>query len=474
MFDRIDDTIVAVSSPPGFGVRGILRISGPQAFHLASEVFAGEDHEALHLKAGHGRYLGRLRVDRHGSVPAEACTFRAPSSYTRQDVVELHTIGSPAVLAIVLDQLVHAGARLAEPGEFTARAFFSGAMDLTRVEGVAAMIHAANDAQLRASEALLHGALSRRTLVLRERLVDLLSMIEAQIDFAEEPIEFVSADETSRTIRDIERQLHELSDDAPSVERLATLPEVLIVGLPNAGKSTLFNRLSGTNRAIQSALPRTTRDVLRCPATLPAGEIMLCDSAGIASLAGQAVSHAEVHLDDQAEQRVRRAIARADLILVVIDVSDEPVSALSALAPRLPRGSILLVVNKIDKPGSLDTVPALRAHLAGRAAVFISGLTGKGVDELRESVGRTLFASATSRSAGELALSQRQRAAITDALAALARAGALCRGKDAFSSQAEILALELREAVSALSSLTGDVTTEELLGRVFSRFCIGK
>jgi len=474
MFDQLDDTIVAISSPPGMSLRGIIRLSGPCAFALAAEVFDGVSAELLAEAPGHRCIPGRIIVDEFASVPAEAYTFRAPASYTRQDVVELHMIGSPPLLSMVLERLTEQGARPAEPGEFTARAFFHGAMDLTRVEGVAAIIHAHNDSQLRASEALLHGRLSKLSTELRERLADLLALIEAEIDFTEEPIDFVSAAQAVETIGRVMEELKVLLDNSPSVERLDVLPQVILAGQPNAGKSTLFNRLTGMDRAIQSATAGTTRDVISAPMSVPGGEIMLLDSAGLIDMCASPI-------DDQlsdpamlAESRSRRFLASADLILLVVDISCEPEQVIVTLFPQLPNVPVRIIANKTD------LVSQEQLHeFAGKISrhdgiVFTSAISDCGIDVIKDEISHLLFSQMPSHGADLLALSNRQRRSLNDAYDSLGRAHDICDQSSDISEHAELLALELRGAINALSLLVGEVTTDDLLGRIFSQFCIGK
>jgi len=470
MFDRLDETIVAISSPPGCGIRGIVRLSGPLAFDCAASVFIS-DHGIDLLKAGgHERHMGRVRLTADAWLPAEAYTFRAPASYTRQDLVELHVPGSPPVLAMLLDQLLQAGARPAEPGEFTARAFYAGAIDLTGVEAVAAVIHAQTDAQLRASERLLHGALSRRTRGLREELADLLALIEAEIDFVEEPIEFVAPAQVLETVSRVADQLARLLNDSESVERLEVLPRIALVGLPNAGKSTLFNRLTGMDRAIQSSVAGTTRDVITAPLTLPGGEVIVCDTAGFIQASGN-VHSGDDHpqLTAAIESITARAMADAELILVVIDATDAPARVLSEISDRLAGRRYDVVLNKTD---------ALREPLpviAGHQPVYVSAATGAGLDELRVRMSEILFKHAEKHGSELISLTQRHRDALQEAREALLRAASLFESSTDHSvPPAELLALEIRHAMHALSLLLGEVTTEDLLGRIFSRFCIGK
>ncbi len=474
MFHELHDTIVAVSSPAGVGVRGIIRLSGPDAFKLTAGVFTCDDGRSATEVPGHRRVSGRLWMEPSASVPAELYAFRAPASYTRQDVVELHTIGAPGVLAAVLERLTAAGARAAEPGEFTARAFFSGAMDLTRVEGVAAIISARNDSQLRASEALLHGRLSRRSNELRERLVDLLSLLEAEIDFSEEAVEFVSPRQVVEVVTRVSEELASLIHNAPSIEHLEKLPEVMLIGRPNAGKSTLLNCLTGMDRAIQSATAGTTRDVLSAPLSVPGGEVMLLDAAGLIVEAEQTTAAKRPHPDVQAQAAARRSMSQADVILLVVDLSDAPLEAIEWLRRILPARPTFIVLNKADL-----VPPAVSDHLCSQLKGptplhVVSAHTGQGVDSLCDHIGKVIFTSAESHVSDVLTLSDRQRQSLRSACDALRRARAVCAESVDIMSVVELISLEIRDAINALSLLVGEVATEELLGRIFSRFCIGK
>lgn len=474
MLDRPNDTIVAVSSPPGTSVRGLVRLSGPQAIDLADKVFEGSQGERLNQTAGHRRVAGRIRLDDAGRLPAEAYLFRAPASYTRQDIVELHTIGSAPVLAAVCQQLTSRGARYAEPGEFTARAYFNGAMDLTRVEGVAAIIHARTDSQLRASEALLHGELSRRSEAVRERLVDLLALIEAQIDFADEPVELISRSAIIAALDQMIANLDRLLRESPSIEWLDTLPEVLILGRPNAGKSTLFNRLTGMDRAIQSAVAGTTRDVIAAPMRIGELEVILIDSAGMIGGNEQEDVDADNHPDSLARQATRRAISSADMILLVVEAAAPFDWTSDPLVAKLSDRPVCVVASKLDTvadgrpPLWKDSVPSTHP------VVTVSAHTGQGIDTLRSTIQQRVFSDVKPHATELLALSGRQRSALRDAREALMRARATCGTHDAHHDHGELLALDVRGAVHALSLLTGELATDELLGRIFARFCIGK
>ncbi|GMV97642.1 MAG: 50S ribosome-binding GTPase [Phycisphaerae bacterium] len=468
MFDRLDDTIVAVSSPPGAGGRGIIRLSGPTAAPIAHTVFTSDSGPSLLEVPGHRRLWGRVRIDERSSVPAEAYVFRAPASYTRQNIVELHTVGSPAVLAMIVDALVAAGARPAEAGEFTARAFFHGALDLTEVEGVAAMIAAANDSQLRASEALLHGRLSRRSIELRDQLADLLALLEADIDFVEEPIEFVTAGQVREALGRIVAALDALLSAAPDLERLEALPRVLLVGRPNAGKSTLFNRLTGLERAIPSAQAGTTRDVISAPLSVPGGEASLLDCAGVDSPL-DAGEPSAADPDALARRAALRALGAADLVLLVVDATADPNGALESFRDLRVGRATITVLNKIDAL----TAP-IPDFFSRRDVAEVSARTGAGLDALRGRIGQALFGAAAPSGQELPALSHRQRAGLDEARAAAARALEMCENARELKGFVELLAVEVRAAMNALSLLSGQIATEELLARIFARFCIGK
>ncbi len=477
MFDRRDDTIIAISSPPGVATRGILRLSGRGALDIASSAFHASGTPPLSEVAGQTVCHGEVRIDPDDaatSVPAKAFVFRGPRSYTREDVVELHVPGAAPVTASLLDQCMEAGARQAEPGEFTARAYFAGTLDLARVEGVAAVIHARSDAQLRASEALLQGRLSRKTHAMREELADLLALLEAEIDFVEEPIDFIAPDRVISVVNRVSRRLEEMIRHTPSVEKLEALPEVFLVGLPNAGKSTLLNRLTGVNRAIASAMAGTTRDVIRAPVTLASGEILLCDTAGVESTDESEYEDTTIRTPErEAQSQTRRGLARADLILVLLDATKDPGQALEQLLPTLPNCPRLILLNKIDRlPPPVHTL--LNDSHKQEQVLAISALTGAGIEHLRRTLDASLLSEIESHGADHIALSRRQRDSLAEARSALERAASVASEVSELAQVVELVAMDVRAAMNALSLLTGEITTEDLLGKIFANFCIGK
>lgn len=470
MFDVLDDTIAAISSAIGHSPRGIVRLCGPEAIRVADEMFVPHATPLLRERSGHTCCLGRLKLSPPAtapSVPCEAYVFRAPRSYTQQDIVELHTLGSPPILSIVLQYCFASGARLAEPGEFTARAFFAGQLDLSEVEGVAALIHAESDAQLRAGERLLHGALSERAGELQDQLADVLALVEADIDFAEEPIDFISPPELRERLNAIANDVRNVLTTSLSSERLETLPRVILLGPTNVGKSSLLNRLSGLDRAICSPLPGTTRDVLTAALEMAHSEAILVDGAGL--------GRDETYIDRLADAAVRQAAQEADLILFVVDASENSVRPHVELLRDLPDRPIIVLANKIDLLNPTERDDRLRQIEPPRRAKVlpVSALTGEGCKRLSTEIEQALHREARP-GADVITLKTRHRYALTAAAEALERAlhvaGDLAETLDA----AELIALELRQASEELGQIAGQVVTDELLGRIFEGFCIGK
>jgi len=471
MYDLVDDTIVAISSPAGEGGRGIVRLSGPEAIDLAEQLFRADDGTALYDCPSHRRLTGTLKLQpgRPGA-PVVVYVFKAPTSYTRQDLIEFHLPGSAVVLNLAVQRLLEAGARNAQPGEFTARAFANGRMDLTEAEGVAAVINARSDAQLAAANRLMHGTVSQRVHRLQEHLADLLSLIEADIDFSEEQVTFISAEQLAEQTSALGEELRQIRSSGLNEEQLNVLPTVALAGPPNVGKSSLLNMLSGLDRAICSPVAGTTRDMLSAPLELRHCEALLVDMAGL----GQTGSP----LDEQAHQLAQSVAGQADLIVFVIDLYRDPLDPRFDLLDDLPgrRPPVIYAANKVDLLDREEVsvrCETLRGDL--HDVVWpVSARSGEGLDRLRDLIEARLQAPSVDRGRELLALNARHRQAIQDAEAALQRAGEICQAHPEVLDAAEILACEIREAADQLAALTGALHPEDLLSRIFGRFCIGK
>ena len=455
-----EDTIVAISTAAGRGNRAIVRLSGPSAVELGETVFCSSRPSLAEL-GGFRAVSGLVHIaDQALESPARAYRFRAPFSYTREDLIEIHLPGNTTVSGTVLDALISSGARLAEAGEFTARAFISGRIDLSQAEAVADIIAASDDAQLRASLGALGGEVHKLCSAAAEELADALATVEASIDLAEEKIELDSPQRLAEKLHSQAENLGTVAKTATDLPDTTELPQVVIAGRPNVGKSSLLNALAGTDRAITSALAGTTRDVLSASTTLPCGaKINLLDVAGFAP--------AEDSLALAADQAAKNAVARADMILFVIDARtgcEAPDQTLldhvQAVNPTAP---ILQLENKIDL-----TKTAERSH-----AIFTSAATGEGLQQVRQKLTETLHLS-TTRPGSALGLHDRQRRCLQISAQATHRAAELLEEVNEIADVAELAAVELRQALAQLGAISGEIVTDDILGRIFARFCVGK
>ncbi len=436
-----EETIVAISSAVGQAARMIVRLSGSQSVELLQSI-GGEVSTA-------GAYRVRLRAPSGlGQVPAWAYVFRSPRSYTGQDLVELHLPGNPLLVRLIVEDFVHRGARHAEPGEFTSRAYLNGRLDLTEAEGVALTISAGNDAELLAARQLMSGELARRVRPLMEQLAQGLALLEAGIDFVEEDISFISADDLRARIDEIEGGIRDLLRQTSRLEQLSHEPRFALVGRPNAGKSTLLNALAKHDRAVVSPVAGTTRDALSVRIPLDRGMVTVTDVAGLESVGDD--PHG---INAQMQDRARRTIEEADHVLLVVDASvNEPAIA-------LPREPDLLIRNKIDL---LSSPPDGVASTIG-----VSALQGTHIDALEHRLSEIAFGSR--ESGAVLALGARHLYALDECLGSLSHARS---SLDLGAS--ELIAHDLREALDALGRILGQVTPDDVLGRIFSSFCIGK
>ncbi len=453
---KSEDTIAAISSSTGAGARMILRLSGSRALEIAASLCPVE------LQTPAGAYLQTLSV-RGISVPLHVYVFRAPRSYSGEDLVELHLPGNPPLARLVMRTLLAHGARAAEAGEFTARAYFNGRIGLERAEGVAATIAAHNQEELAAARQLAGGELSRRLAPMMDNLAQVLALVEVGIDFSEEDVTFIGGDLLRARIDDIGQAIAQLLETSARFQRLAHEPQIVLVGRPNAGKSTLLNALVGAERSVVSSTAGTTRDLLSAEVAVDRGMVHLIDAAGIdQSEPENSDDSPQAAIARQMRQQAMHVVASADLVILAHDLVDSD----DALA--LHRRPDLLVLTKLDTCS--DEMARDVAHRIGRTGVptiAVSAKSGANLIELRGMLSNLAFAGSSTGSS-TLALNSRHLSALDEARAALNRARAAVDGGP------EIIAMELREAIDALGGILGAVTPDDVLGRVFAAFCIGK
>lgn len=440
-----DDTIAAISTPPGEGAVALIRISGPEALPIASRILKAME-PVCNWPARRSTFA---EIIGEGVVMDQvlATVFRSPHSYTSEDMVEIACHGGIFLAAQILELVLHHGARAAEPGEFTRRAFIHGKLDLTRAEAVMDLIRARTPLALRSAAEQLEGRLGREVNALRAEILATLAHLEAWIDFPEEDIDPATGTALLAQMQETLQRVEKLLATAGEGRLLREGVRVAIVGRPNAGKSSLLNRLLGMDRAIVSPIPGTTRDTIEETACLKGILFRLTDTAGLRST--------EDPVEKQGVERSRKAMDHADLILHVVDAAED------FEAPALNE-SELLVANKCDLLAPDATLPP---H-----AIRVSSLTGQGLDTLvdrlvEEAGGRHLT------SGQSLAAVNARHQALLESAAKSLRAAA---GLVARNQAPELTAMELRAALDAVGRIVGAADTEELLGEIFGTFCIGK
>jgi tRNA modification GTPase len=445
-----EDTIVAIATPPGRGGIGVVRISGTIARAVADSLL-----ERARLEPRRATFT---RVVDANGVPVDhvvATLFCAPASYTGEDVVEISAHGNPVLLAAIVRAAIAAGARHAEPGEFTLRAFLHGRLTLAQAEAVGDLIEAVTPAQARAAFDQLDGTLTGAIAAIDRELFDLAARLEASLDFPDEGYHFVTPAEASAGIRGVINRVEALLGNARRGRPVREGRQAVICGRPNSGKSSLFNSLIGFDRSIVTPAPGTTRDAVSEVATINGVPLRIVDTAGLRVPADAA--------EVEGVRRARRALDTADLAIVMLDRSRpldcEDDELLAETASRLR----VTIANKVDLP------PAWPLERAGAEAIELSLVTGNGLEEVRRAIGCAIL------DCGDL----RETPAITnvrhEALLERARASLVCaQERAAASAPEEIVLADVSEARGALEEITGARTSEDLLRHIFANFCVGK
>ncbi len=438
-----EDTIAAISTPPGEGAISIIRISGPEAAAIAGRLF----HGRLPLAEARARMMHFGEFHREGEKLDEglAVIFRAPHSYTGEDMAELQGHGGPLVTARLYEAVLREGARAAEPGEFSQRAFLNGRMDLTQAEAVMDVIRASTPRALRAAQEQLRGRLGTEIEAIRQSLLGVVAHLEAYIDFPEEGIAPHAGRQLQEDIGAVQSRIEALLATAEEGRILREGVRLVLCGKPNAGKSSLLNRLLGFERAIVSPTPGTTRDTIEEFASLHGLPFRIIDTAGLRETADA--------VEKEGVDRARRAIEQADVIVRVADAATD--GGITAEAGEI------LAWNKIDL---LHGKPALEGGIA------ISCQTGEGVGKLVDAIVARTRGSLALESPALAAINARHQSCLERARDHLIQAGAEINAQAA----PELAALPLRSALDAVSEVTGATDIEDILGEIFSTFCIGK
>lgn len=452
------EPIAALATAPGIGAIAVVRVSGEGAIELTNRLFRGKD---LTQQPSHTAHFGTLRKSDGTLIDEVLVTvFRAPTSFTKEDVVEISCHGSDYIIRQILAQLTREGVRLARPGEFTQRAFLNGQFDLVQAEAVADLIASDSEASHRSALSQLRGGFSKKLKELRQQLIDFVALVELELDFGEEDVEFAKRDQLRGLMLDIRRVLHPLIESFAVGNAVKNGVPTVIVGKPNAGKSTLLNALLNEEKAIVSEIPGTTRDVIEDELFIDGIRFRLIDTAGL--------RHTTDTIEAIGVERTRQQMEKASLVVYLFDGSTTTPAELQEMVAELEAAGkpYLLVGNKADK------ISDARRQIVDETAKGIIWISAKDqrIDELKAALSARVRTDAAVQTDGALITNARHLEHLTGTDEALARA---INGLDA-GVTADWLAMDLRAALRHLGELTGEVTTDDLLDSIFSRFCIGK
>ena len=451
-----DDTIVALATPPGVGAIGVIRLSGRQAIEIVDRLFPSKD---LLAQPSHTLHVGTIREGDTALDEVVISLFKTPKSYTGENVVEISCHGSPFVQQQVIQACVHQGARIAKPGEFTQRAFLNGKLDLAQAEAVADLIASNTEASRRTALHNIRGGFSDKLKDLRERLIQFSALIELELDFSQEDVEFADRTQLFALLDEAQETTQHLANSFQLGNVIKNGVSVAIIGKPNAGKSTLLNTLLNENRAIVSDIAGTTRDTIEEVLNIDGILFRLIDTAGIRE-------HTHDVIESIGMEKTLAKMAQADVVVYLFDVNEMEVGELKSVIGSLSGKKYLLVGNKVD----LIDEAAVRDKFSGVGGIiFISARSNVGIEVLRESLVDQVLAGKVAAD-DTIVTNARHYHALKEVVGALADIRKGLEDK----MPGDLVALNIRRCLHYLGEITGEITTEDQLGYIFSKFCIGK
>lgn len=457
---HIEDTIAAISTPLGEGGIGIVRISGSQALAALKKLFAAKNNKVTSFQS-HRVYLGKI-TSKAGTVLDEVLVsvMHGPKTYTKEDMVEINCHGGIEVLKNVLKEILSLETiRLAEPGEFTKRAFLNGRLDLMQAEAVIDIIRAKSEVALQSAARQLMGKPSQELNKIKNNLLEIITPLEAALDFPED----VSSSSQKRILGQINKIEQILAKNLKQLKKIQFIKEgvkIVIVGRTNVGKSTLLNSLVGKERAIVTSIPGTTRDTLEEPFRIEGVPVIITDTAGLRKTADK--------IEKQGLKRTQNEIKNADIILYVLDISQPSLEDKNIIKEYIKNRDIFFIANKIDLKHRLKTG---KLPLGKNKPLFVSAKKELGIVELRETIRNFIVRKKTAVLKEELIVSNiRQEGLIQQTLSSIKKAKEAAENK----LSEEFILFDLKNALNALGEITGEVTTDDILDKIFSQFCIGK
>ncbi len=468
MSSEIQDTIIAVSSPSGRSFHAIIKISGPEAVYGVKDVFVPASRFDPEKIPSYISVAGSISVKEEGiSIPAVLYIMKQPYSYTKEDVVEIHTLGAPVLVEMLVSSILanairsKRNIRLSQPGEFTKRAFLHGRIDLAQAEATMRIIRAQTDSELKAAIAQLAGDASQRVRGIRDDVVSLCSYIEAAIDFSDQDIELISTGEIMNRLEGIKNTISQFLIRPETAALSQEGIDTVLYGKPNAGKSSLINALLGKRRTLVSEIPGTTRDVITDMLEIGGVRFRLTDTAGL--------DDTEETITSRAMEKTRTALKKAQILLLVLDGSADVGEQLGRIKPHDITGKVIVVVNKCDLREACAS-PELSAMAKDYPLVRTSALTGEGLEALKEKMVEGVLEGQVDMSGGASVFNARQKDALRRSLQSVRQTMESARNNESH----EFIALDLHAAIDALGEIVGEVTTEDILSKIFSEFCIGK